>query len=214
MSTKKPKRPPPPTSVPDGYRVDAQGRLVPVEMIKPIDLTRDELVKALTAKAKTLRDQIAAFRMDVFEHADNFVALSAAQYGANLGGKKGNLTLHSFDGRFKMLLAIAESMTFDERLQAAKVLIDECIAEWASESRPEIKVLVHQAFQSDKEGEVNTGRILALRRLDIQDKRWKAAMVAIGESLQVVGSKRYVRFYERVGETDQYVAISLDIAAQ
>jgi hypothetical protein len=29
----------------------------------------------------------------------------------------------------------------------------------------------------------------------------------------VAGSKRYVRFYERVGDSDKYEAIRLDIAA-
>ena len=39
------------------------------------------------------------------------------------------------------------------------------------------------------------------------------AMKAISESLQVVGSKEYIRFYERIGSSDQYQPISLDIAA-
>ena len=77
----------------------------------------------------------------------------------------------------------------------------------------EIKVLVQSAFQSDKEGKINTGRVLALRRLDIRNEKWQKAMQAIGESLQVVGSKEYVRIYERIGNTDQYRAIGLDVAA-
>jgi len=36
--------------------------------------------------------------------------------------------------------------------------------------------------------------------------------VAIGEAVQVVGSKSYIRVYERIGETDQYQPIALDIA--
>ena len=60
---------------------------------------------------------------------------------------------------------------------------------------------------------INTGRVLALRRLDIRDEKWQKAMMAIGESLQVVGSKEYVRFYERVGDSDQYQPINLDVAA-
>ena len=110
-------------------------------------------------------------------------------------------------------VAIAEHMVFDERLQAAKHLIDECIIDWSQGSRDEIKVLVQSAFQTDKEGKINTGRVLALRRLDIRDEKWQKAMQAIGESLQVVGSKEYVRFYERIGNTDQYQPISLDVAA-
>ncbi|MBS9435607.1 DUF3164 family protein, partial [Photorhabdus hainanensis] len=61
-------------------------------------------------------------------------------------------------------------------------------------------------------GDINTGRVLGLRRLDIDDERWNKAMIAIGEALQVIGSKSYIRIYERVGDTDQYKPIPLDIA--
>jgi hypothetical protein len=55
--------------------------------------------------------------------------------------------------------------------------------------------------------------VLGLRRLDIKDARWLKAMAAISEAVQVVGSKSYIRVYERIGDTDQYRAIPLDIAA-
>lgn len=201
------------TEVPAGYRADAKGCLVPESMIKPIDRTRDELVKEMARQARIVSDGLREFKARVFADINAFVELSAEQYEVQLGGKKGNLTLFSFDGAFKVRVAIAEHMVFDERLQAAKQLIDECITDWSQGSRDEIKVLVQAAFQTDKEGKINTGRVLALRRLDIRDQKWQTAMKAIGESLQVVGSKEYVRFYERIGNTDQYRPISLDVAA-
>ena len=54
-----------------------------------------------------------------------FVELSAEQYGAKLGGIKGNVTLTSYDGKYKIQRAIAEYLHFDERLQVAKELIDD-----------------------------------------------------------------------------------------
>ena len=200
-------------TIPEGYRADAKGCLVPESMIKPIDRARDELVQELAHQAKGVSDSLRDFKAKVFADINAFVDLSAEQYDVKLGGKKGNLTLFSFDGAFKVQVAIAEHMVFDERLQAAKHLIDECIIDWSQGSRDEIKVLVQSAFQTDKEGKINTGRVLALRRLDIRDEKWQKAMQAIGESLQVVGSKEYVRFYERIGNTDQYRPISLDVAA-
>lgn len=202
-----------PTKVPEGYRADAKGCLMPESMIKPIDRTRDELVNELARQARAVSDTLREFKTRVFSDINAFVDLSGEQYGVKLGGKKGNLTLFSFDGAFKVQVAIAEHMVFDERLQAAKHLVDECITDWSQGSRDEIKVLVQAAFQTDKEGKINTGRVLALRRLDIRDEKWQTAMKAIGESLQVVGSKEYVRFYERIGSTDQYRPISLDVAA-
>lgn len=199
-------------AVPDGYKRDAKGHLIPDSMIKPIDHTRDKLVAELIDKARNVSSTIATFKTSVFEDVAAFVQLSGEEYGVKRGGKKGNVTLHSFDGAFKISLASADNITFDERLQAAKALIDECIDEWSRESRPEIKVLVQGAFQADKEGNLNTGRILALRRLEISDPRWQQAMTAIAEFVQVIGSKQYIRFYERVGDTDKYVPISLDIA--
>ena len=176
-------------------------------------MERDSLVQQLIDGAKAVNTQIADFKVRTFGDVAAFIQLSTEQYDTKLGGKKGNVTLYSFDGRYKVQVATAENIVFDERLQAAKALIDECIAEWSQGSSPEIRVLVQEAFQTDKEGNLNTGRILGLRRLEITDDRWQRAMKAIGESVQVVGSKQYVRFYERVGDTDQYAPISLDIAA-
>jgi hypothetical protein len=199
-------------AIPAGYRKDAQGRLIPESMIKAIDQARDSLAIELIGSAKSLSKLIAEFKGKVFGDVASFVQLSAEQYDTKLGGRKGNVTLYSYDGRYKVQVATADNITFDERLQAAKALIDECIEEWSQGSRPEIKVLVQEAFQTDKEGNLNTGRVLALRRLEIADERWLRAMKAIGESVQVIGSKQYIRFYERVGDTDQYESISLDIA--
>ncbi len=200
-------------NIPAGYRKDATGRLIPESMIKPVDMKRDELVRVIAEQAKAMQEQLREFKRNVFHNINAFVEYSAKEYGVSMGGKKGNLTLYSFDGAFKVQIAIAEHMVFDERLQAAKHLIDECITDWSQSSRDEIKVLVQGAFQTDKEGKINTGRVLELRRLDIKDKKWAQAMKAIGESLQVVGSKEYVRFYERVEGTDEYRPISLDVAA-
>lgn len=200
------------TTIPQGYREDAKGALIPLTMIKPIDLARDELVQELADKAKAQSAALRALKDQVFADIKAFVDLSAEKYDVQLGGKKGNITLYTFDGKYKVQVAISERMVFDERLQAAKALIDECITDWSQGSRDEIKVLVQSAFQTDQEGRINTGRVLSLRRMEIRDEKWQKAMDAIGESLQVVGSKEYVRFYERVAE-DKYEPISLDLAA-
>lgn len=197
---------------PNGYMKDQAGRLVPIESVKPIDIERDKLVKEIIDRAKTLNGQIAEFKVAAFGDIAAFIELSAEQYGAKVGGTKGNVTLLSFDGKYKVQRAIAEHISFDERLQAAKALIDECIHDWSQDSRPEIKTLINDAFQVDKEGNINTGRVLGLRRMDIADERWNKAMQAIGDAVQVVGSKSYIRVYERDDETGDYNPISLDVA--
>lgn len=200
-------------NTPAGYMRTPTGDLRPVEMVSELDMMRDATVQELISEAKGMAAALAAFKRKTFTDIHAFAAHSAAKYGTQWGGKKGNITLTSFDGRYQVRLASSDNIAFDERLQVAKSLIDECINEWAESSRPEIKVIVQQAFNTDKEGQVNVGRILGLQRLDIKDERWQRAMAAIREGVTVTGSKLYVRFYERVKGTDEYQAISLDIAA-
>lgn len=198
--------------VPEGYRLDAQGRHVPESMIKPLDLMRDELVMAIVGKTQELNQALADFKAQVFGEVDALVAVAADEYGAKLGGAKGNVTLFSYDGRFKVVRAKADNIRFDERLQGAKALIDECLQEWVKGSRPEIITLINDAFKVDQAGNIRTGSVLALRRLEITDERWIRAMQAISDAVTVVTTSSYVRVYERVGDTDRYEPISLDIA--
>ncbi|MDC9620110.1 DUF3164 family protein [Xenorhabdus sp. XENO-7] len=199
-------------SAPEGYWVDAKGVLTPVDIIKEIDLERDNLVGEIVKLSVTVNEALDALKTRAFGDIQAFIDLSAEKYGAVKGGRKGNVTLYSYDGRYKIQRAMQDRIAFDERLQAAKTLIDECLSDWTEGARPEIQTLINQAFITDKEGEINAGRVLALRRLNIEDARWINAMVAIGEALQVVGSKSYLRVYERIGDSDQYRPIPLDIA--
>ncbi len=199
-------------TTPDGYRKDAQGRLIPEDQIKPVDKLRDELVLSLATKAKALQKQMRDFKQMAYSEIQEFVELSANEYGTKLGGKKGNVTLLSFDGGNKIQHAVQESLAFDERLQVARSLIDECLQEWVKDARPELAVIVNDAFRVDTKGEIRTARVLSLRRYEIEDVRWQRAMDAIGDACQVVGSKIYLRFYERVGESEHYRPVTLDIA--
>lgn len=199
-------------SIPTGYVQDARGRLIPESLVEPIDQLRDQTVTSLVVAAKRLQSEMADFKTKAFGDIAAFVETSHETYGVKVGGAKGNVSLITFDGRYKIVRQIAEHLQFDERLQAAKELVDECLREWTEGSNDKVKVLINEAFQVDKEGNVNTGRILALRRLAIDDQKWTRAMRAIVDSIRVTGSKPYIRLYERVDETEEYRAISLDLA--
>lgn len=198
-------------TIPAGYRQDRNGRLIPESQVKPIDQARDELVHEIVTAALQVREMLRSFKVGTFADISAFVQLSAEQYGARIGGDKGNVTLLSFDGRYKIVRAIQDNLQFDERLQAAKALIDECLKEWTEGSRGELIAVVNNAFRVDQDGNIKTAQVLGLRRLHIEDERWQKAMTAIGDAIMVVGSKTYVRIYER-DDQGMYQPISLDLA--
>lgn len=199
------------TTIPDGYMPDSRGRLVPVASIKPIDLERDSLVREIAAKAEELNKALAEFRERANQDIDAFVSLSSERYGVDVGGEKGNLTLSSFDGSIRILRATSETLSFDEPLRAAKKLIDQCLDDWSAEGRTEIRTLIGDVFQVDKQGRINTKRILSLRRFKFEDPRWKKAMEAIADSLGVATSRSYLRVYRR-DEKGAYQQLCLDLA--
>lgn len=199
--------------IPAGYMANAQGHLVPIDNIDEVDQLRDALVREKVAGARELQQRMAAWKAETLADIESFVALSAERYDIQMGGRRGNITLTSFDGQHKLQIAVADRLTFDERIQAAKLLVDECIHDWTTGSRSEIKALVEHAFQVDKEGRINLGRVLALTRLAIDDDRWKRAMSAVRDSMQVSTTVAYLRVLERVEGTDRYQQIALDLAA-
>lgn len=199
-------------TIPNGYWEDANGALIPVSKIKDIDKDRHRTVSALCEQAKQQSATLLDFKTTAMQAVSEFIDRSLAAYDVKHGGKKGNVTLISFDGRYKIVRQMQESIVFDERLQAAKALIEECIQSWSRGSNANIKVLVNDAFQVDQQGKISTGRVLGLRRLEITDEKWLHAMQAIGDSMQVASTKPYIRFYERDG-SGTYCPINLDVAA-
>ena len=198
--------------IPKGYMADSKGALVPKKSIKPIHLEEDALVKELAAEAEKLSEQLADFRSRAFAKIADFRKGVAERYDVERGGKKGNVTLSTFDGSLQLQVAVGDNISFGPELEAAKGLIDNCVLRWSKGSRTEIKTLVQHAFQTNKEGKIDTGAVLGLRRLEIEDEEWQRAMGAISDAVRVTSSKTYFRAYRRDGDTETKSAIPLDIA--
>jgi hypothetical protein len=194
------------------YLRDAQERLVPAEVIKPVDLLMDETVRKIIGYARDLSAQIARFKGHTFEDVGAFQALIAQEYDTSVGGRKGNLSLTSFDGLLKVQVAVADIIDFGPELQEAKKLIDACLIDWSGDSRAEIRALVNRVFSVDKEGQINRAELFMLLRVEIADERWQRAMAAIRDSIRIIGSKSYIRFYQRPSPEAGWQAITIDLA--
>ena len=183
-----------------GYMENSIGHLVPDRLVSPLDRKRDAVVRQVVEEGAKLSEQIAAYKQRTMEACESFLAESAAKFDTQFGGEKGNVTLTSYDGRMRVSLATYDRMTFDERLQIAKKLIDECVKKWTRNSRKEPRALIEAAFQVDKKGRLDPHRLLALRKLSIKDEQWERAMQALSESIQVHRSKQYLRLQRRRGD--------------
>ncbi|MDD5031291.1 MAG: DUF3164 family protein, partial [Rhodoferax sp.] len=103
-----------------GYWQDANGNLVPLTRVKPIDQLRDQTVYALCARAETESLALRVFKVAAMSDVSEFVSTSLEQYGVQTGGTKGNVTLVSYDGVYKIVRQMQDKIVFGEQLMAAK----------------------------------------------------------------------------------------------
>lgn len=210
----------PPAKIPTGrvmidgaeHILGADGAKLPIGVVKPQHVMEDELVRSEMSHAVALSEQLSRFLGHFWDNLGAFEALLAERYGATVGGKKGNKTLMSYDGLFKVTVQVADNIQFGPELQIAKSLVDECLTDWTASAGDELKAVVTRAFNTDKEGQINRAALYSLLKLEIGDERWKRGMQAIRDAMRVVGSKSYVRFYRRDTADGPWEAVTIDLA--
>ena len=200
-------------NVPDGYMKNALGHFVPRANVREQDLLRDEIAKKVANRAIRLHQELTEFKKETLNELADLIKIAGERYEVTLGGKKGNVSISSYDGKYKIQRSVAERIQFTVEIEAAKTLINQCIARWSEGANEKIRAIVDRAFSKDRNGQLKTAAVLDLMRLDIDDAEWKRAMDAIRDSIQTTGTAIYVRVYERIGDSDQYRAIPLDLAA-
>jgi len=195
------------------YMTDSAGRLVPRANVKPEHLLEDEVVRLMVLAAEVMSEKLRGFRQNSFDSIKAFSEMLDQEYGVKRsGGPKGNFTLSSFDGTLRVQVAIGDYLSFGPELQTAKRLVDECLTRWSEGASDNLRTIVNDAFQVDKEGKLNVDRILGLRRLSIKDDTWARAMEAVSNAVRVTHSKTYVRFYRRASPDLEFAQIPLDLA--
>ena len=198
---------------PAGYMLNAAGHLVPEHQVREHDKLRDSVARDLATAALDLNKALATYKAKALGEFDDLITISNERYGVVVGGKKGNASITTYDGQFKIERAMAERITFTEEILAAKELIDQCIRKWSEGANNHLRVLVDRAFRANRQGQIKTGDVLSLLRVEIDDTDWIRAMEALKDSIQISGTAVYIRVYQRVGQSDRYEPINLNIAA-
>lgn len=202
-----------PETIPAGYMLNALGHLVPEANVREQDKLRDQVARSLVADARSINAQLAAFKKKALGDIDDLVKIAGERYDVTLGGKKGNISVNTYDGKFKVQRSVADVLQFTEEMEAAKALIMACIKRWSEGANPHMSTLVSRAFAPGRNGQLKTAAVLDLLRIEFEDVEWNKAMEALKDSIATNGTAIYVRVYERIGDSGQYKAIPLDLAA-
>lgn len=179
------------------YLENAVGGYIPVECVSEIDLLRSDTVWEIALDAETEAARRAEKHAKWLNDMLAFMAISSETHGVKIGGRKGNVTISTHAGEYRVQIAVQTRIVFDERLRVAQQMLEQYAFAIASDAGPEIRAIISNAFQVDTEGKINVPKILDLQKIDIQDTRWRDAMQVIYASIGHLKSGTYLRVSKR-----------------
>jgi len=196
-----------------GFWVDAGGNSIPPKYIKPFDKKRDKLVERIFSGAQKMHNSLSTFKKSIEDMVQKHI--EELLISTSLPPKwKGNLTLTGFSGTIQVEIDVKDYITFDERLNIAKGLIDQYLLRKCDEANSQaLKAIIHEAFNMDKKGNINRYMLHRIMRANIKDADWVQAMELIKESEQAVSSKQYIMFRFRDDPTKDWETLSLNFAS-
>jgi len=196
----------------NGNWIDAQGNSIPTKYIDPVDKKRDQLVERGIKQAFLLQTRMTKFKAAILADIDKYLGWLAERNGEEALSPGGNYQLTGFSGTKRIQIKVNKVIEFDERLQLAKKKIDACLERWSQGANDNFKVVVFDAFKVDRKGNVDTKRILGLRKLQIRDKKWNEAMDLITEAITITGNRSYLMFMVKEDKDAEWQTIRLDLA--
>jgi len=196
----------------DGNWIDPRGQAVPRAYVKPLDRKRDHEVEMAVKEALAIEKRMKVLKEKIISRIMRYRNAVEKETGVKLKGK-GNLCLTNFSGDKQIEFSMNDIIVFDEKLQIARHLINECIGEWSKGSNKNLKVIVNQAFELDKRGKVNTMAILKLRQLNIKNAKWKNAMELINEAMNITGTRQYLNVRVRENSRAKFRTINLNFSS-
>lgn len=199
-------------TIPEGYMQDSAGRLVPEANVRDEDKLRDQVVTDLVNTAQRLSRELSEFKTRALADVRDLIQCAADKYEVDLGGKKGNVSLSSYNGQYKIQRVYQPRISFTEELLAAQELFTKCLNRWTEGADNNIRALVDRAFRTSRNNQIRTSELLGLLRLEIDDPDWIRACEALKDSISTDASTVYLRVYQRIEDSDKYRLIPLDLA--
>lgn len=189
------------------------GHIIPESQTHEHERLLNQVVSDLVKDAQLLNNHLENFKRRALNDIAELISILTRTYNIEVSEQDGCVTLMSYDGRYKVVRKISTRMVFATELNAAKIQIIDCISRWPKGRRKNALGLVAYAFKTNLDGQINTAAVLSLFKLNIEDENWKHAMMCLNQAIQTNSTASYIQVYERIGMTDEYQLIPLDIAA-
>lgn len=190
---------------PDGSYVD-------LAELEPRKQLAHDLVGVLFAVAEEESSRLIALKSRALREIRAYRDMMMDDYGIQVGGAEGGITLRSVCGTMMVKLDINKQTSFGPELNAAKALLDEWMESRLEGSTEEIRAILEDVFKPNKKGRLDTARILGLRKHKFTQPLWLQAMDAIEDAIIRDNATTYIRFYRVDTDRKAETLLPLDLA--
>ncbi|MCH5149262.1 MAG: DUF3164 family protein [Spirochaetales bacterium] len=183
------------------YLMNLQGEAVPVSIIPPEDVERDELVEKIFSKIEKMKAIQKRLAASIDNDLRAFLEKKAKKWGA--------FQLSNYTGDKKIQYDFSEMTSFTEDVELAKEKIYDCLKKWKGENEGSmyLEALVKTAFGGKQ---LNKTSLMKLLSFYVQDKDWIEAQTLIQKSLRVINKKRRRTFYKRKNKDSKFQMVNLN----
>lgn len=195
----------------NGNWINKDGQEIPSKYVSQKDKLDDKTVEQIVKIAKKLNQQLAEGKTKINTLLENYIKSSNELRKVNVEWK-GNFTIMNFDKSLKVEKRIAEYIEFNNELQIAKGLIEQCINKWTDNALEQVKLIINDIFNIGKKKLIPRNNLIKLKKYKFPEPEWKQAMQIISEALEVSERRPYVNVYEKMSEK-AYKQILLNFSA-
>ncbi len=200
---------PPRPAAPEGFVYNAEGNLIARCNIPAHELRKDAFTGGLVEQVKDQQRLLKSFKANLVKAFEEFRIELLDQFNAKLHarGSGENVTVYSFDGKYKIAYRTTKLKTLGPELAAAR----ELAREWFNahkDSAPHDMLLPAQEFYSN---DMTVTTVVKFIGWKVQDPTLVEAQSAAKDALLIIGSKSYFNFYER-DEQGEYQPIHLNFS--
>jgi hypothetical protein len=190
---------------------DSRGNEIPAKYVPEHEKKRDLFVEKIMEKVEKLENTMRVLKGEIQHQIQLYIEELAADNKVS-DNWKGNLMLTNFSGTQQIEVDIHDLIRYDERLVVAKQLIDNYLMEKCA-GQDELRLIVSQAFNIDKKGNVNQYMLKRLCKLDIKNPEWQKAITLIKEAECVNTSKQYIMFKQRENPKAAWDTLNLNFSS-
>lgn len=172
---------------------------------------RDDCVTEIVQKALAINEILKAFKTESFNGIETVYKMLQEHSQRHANGK-GNVTLDTSDGKFRIVFKRSDNTRFDERASQAEAHILDFIANrWGNKDDADSKFI--KRMLERKNGKLDKNRVLDMISMkdNYQDEHWQKGIELLQESIVPDSTKFYAEYYYRSDEAE-WLPIVLNFA--